>query len=271
MKTFGVKRKLAIAFLTATCALTAAFGAGGFFGFEKASATADYTNDGFIKTGSLFTGSTINKSTLTALYDGLSPEKLGDFRGVEAALDTNDGHVTARKLREYNQNKDLIVTVQDKEWTVTYLSRDKDGNVIATLWLNDAGHKLEISNAYAPYSGGYTGGLSTAYPSNYYGSAFIRALLIGGVYSHGGAASVYNGAVNYTASTNPSTSVVSATTTWITFGQSYADYIVKPENVSWQIAPKDGYSQSKRWGNAVDHANDFLDTSRCKFNEGLDY
>lgn len=271
MKTFGIKRGLAVAALTALCTVTAALGAGGLLGTGNTSASADYNNGGFISTGSLFTGSAINKSTLTALYDGLSSVKSGDIRGVEAALAANNGHVTAAKLREYNENKDLLVTVQDMDWTVTYLSRDKSGNIIATLWLNDVGHTLDSSKStHAPYSGGYAGGVNTIYPSNFYGSSALRAVLTKGTYSHSGRATIYDSAVEWTATTDPKTSVVSASR-WLTFSQSYADYIVTPNKVAWQISPKDGYAPSVDWGLSVCYPNSYLDASLCNFAEGSNY
>ena len=90
-----------------------------------------------------------DSSALAQLYDKLVGGDNSGTYGKVKKLVSGDTYyvsssyplpvaVTAGQIRERNNNKDVLVTFGGLEWTVTYLTRDKNGNVIATLWLSNS-------------------------------------------------------------------------------------------------------------------------------------
>ena len=79
------------------------------------------------------------------------------------------GVQTADDIRKrIDQNQDIVVAFGGQDWTVTHVTQDRDGNVIATLWLMSSSATSKWNNweAHTPQS---------AYPGNMYSSSLIRA------------------------------------------------------------------------------------------------
>ena len=75
----------------------------------------------------------------------------------------------AAAIRALNEGKDIVVTMDGKQWTVTDLRKLEDGRVIATMWLA-ATDETEQWNLW-----GDTNNPLYTYPSNMYSTSYIRA------------------------------------------------------------------------------------------------
>ena len=114
----------------------------------------------------------------------------------------------------YGATKNLGVTIGGKVFSPTYVSKDRSGNVIVTMWLNvyDSAEGVQQYNTYKDCGSAYT------YPSNMYSSSYLRSYITGSYYATSG-------------SSAPSRV---STTQWQTFGSNFSSYIVTPNQVEWQ-------------------------------------
>ena len=76
----------------------------------------------------------------------------------------------AQAIRDLHDGKDIVVTIDDKLWTVTDLRKLDDGRVIATMWLAQS-ETLSKWNLWADS----TTHPEYAYPNNMYSTSYIRA------------------------------------------------------------------------------------------------
>lgn len=97
--------------------------------------------------------------------------------------------ITASNLRNYSNagnvaGKSIVVALGGFRWIVTCVSQDTTGNVVATLWLDDAPSELStFGNSGSYYSSiSFTEGI----PCGIYGSSYIRAVTLnnGGDYAN---------------------------------------------------------------------------------------
>lgn len=155
---------------------------------------------------------------------------------------------TAEDMRDgttlKSRGKDIVVRFGGLDWQVMYLSTDKSGNPILTLWLSSnyqeawAGRNDNISLFDGFYNGGYfsdwsrgwsSADVSNSYPSNMYGTSYVRAIALnnGGNYASSVTSLTYiNG---YPKSTHPFAKFTMSSVTG-----NVTEYIVKPEQVAWQ-------------------------------------
>ena len=159
----------------------------------------------------------------------------------------------------------IVVTLGGLKWYVTYLSKDINDDIIATLWLTNSSQPAFLDESppdsvYYNYIGGglysdwsanwYDGGANNnEYPSNMYGTSYIRAVTLnnGGRYLVG----TSNGTNSSTLANSYSKSINSVfadfTMSEAEGGSGLTEYIVKPNQVSWQLDTQDsvgilGYS-----------------------------
>ena len=137
--------------------------------------------------------------------------------------------VTANTMRSYNGSKDILVTLGGLQWTVTYLSQDKNGNPILTLWLANT---LDTST----WTSGFTGARSpnSAYPDNMYGTSYIRAVTL----NNGGYYLTARNVLSSSPAVKSSTHKYSKFTITTTYKTNIADYLVAPAYVEWQRIQK---------------------------------
>ncbi len=253
----GALGTLTLSFL---CCLTA--GLAGIFGVSAAGlpfARADAS--GNINVGSLFKGNNPDRAVLEKFYNALSEDKsVSSIAEVERSLTNSKGTLDSEELRALNNNNDTLVTMgADMEWTVTYVSHDANGNVIATLWLNDGGHTF-----LSPYSGGYTGGRKLQYPGDLYSSSYIRSLLNGTTYiTTTSTSTVLNSA--YTV-TSASQYFINSTgkgqnAKYKSFIENFGEYMVTPKDVSWQINPTEESNEKCGWLGGSVPSNSLLNST----------
>ncbi|MDE6551021.1 MAG: hypothetical protein K2M44_05950, partial [Clostridia bacterium] len=131
--------------------------------------------------------------------------------------------VTALQMYTKNGNKDIVLTMDGRQWTVTHLTKDRSGNTIATLWqLNtEETSKFNLWAAHAP---------TEAYPSSMYSSSYIRANVLN---SGGNGYVATKGATELTKIEQSATHKY-ARLTMPSVAGSLTDYIVKPSQVVYQ-------------------------------------
>ncbi len=182
-------------------------------------------------TDDIFNSDTNNFNTknLTALY-----KKLGAADYTSLATNVQGGNLSASDIAKLNDNQgDVTVTFGGFDWTVTYLSTTKTGEVIATLWYKDFENGANFSNGWrsAATDGGTAGYIKH---SNHYGGSSLRAITLG------------NGGKYYTASgleVQADTAVTEKTATTAEMQSSkfynfakgnLSAYLDTPNNVDWQ-------------------------------------
>ena len=109
-------------------------------------------------------GKVFNEEVMAALYTKLTGEESKSKMSDVAAL----GTLTSADIRDNNGNKDIVLAMDGKKWTVTHLTKDSSGNIILTLW-QQMGDMIYMWNAWGEPTTSY------AYPSNMYSTSFIRA------------------------------------------------------------------------------------------------
>ncbi|MDE7453739.1 MAG: hypothetical protein K2N22_04950, partial [Clostridia bacterium] len=185
------------------------------------------------------------------------------------------GTKTAADIRSNNNGKDVLVTFGGLQWTVTYLTQDS-GNVVLDLWLASASETSTWSDGWF-----YQQSQSWTYPTNMYGSSYIRAVTLnnGGFYTYGGPDGIttsgrYSGGgydVTSESQIKTTTATQSAAHKFSKFTMSgvsgsLADYILTPAQVSYQAT--ESYVASL--GGSYDNCNDAY-TQSSKLPTGYNY
>ncbi|MDE6790705.1 MAG: hypothetical protein K2J61_03180, partial [Clostridia bacterium] len=271
-----IKRKTFVGGLLATlCACTAlTFGAV----FTSSATTANAISSGSIAdTNKIMvpeltlsgynssTGKVFDGKSLAKLYDAILGTKYkgkGTLTKVKETLKDSSGNYnktltgytadntpqtvtvpnarTAGDIYTANDNKDVFVDLGGLEWELTYVTLDKNGNVIVDLWLSTS----PLTSSYSGGSGNTHSFNSTlANISNIYSTSFIRSqtLNAGTLYYNysttnqstaGTAATSYGqSAANIYAPFTMSNGALSGSDK---ANQSLIDYIVKPTDVKYQ-------------------------------------
>ncbi|MDE5756944.1 MAG: hypothetical protein K2I23_07635, partial [Clostridia bacterium] len=147
--------------------------------------------------------------------DGLSTD---DFSEIETLNSQNirDNN----KVLYNNVSKEIVLTMGEFQWVVTYVSKDRSGNVILTLWLAKESATVRAN----PYDDNTT---SSTYPANMYSTSEIRAVTLnnGGPYATG---------ISKIDTATPKDTNQYAKFTMDSVDGNFTDYIVKPEQVAWQ-------------------------------------
>ena len=162
-------------------------------------------------------GKVFNGDAMAALYEKLTGKSGAEIGDVDAL-----GTLTAKEIRAKNGNKDIVLTMNGQQWTVTHLTKDTSGNTIATLW--------QASNATThQWNTWYLNNTTLTYPCNVYGTSYIRShgLNIGSDYV------ASNGATSLTQSPQSEMHEYAKLTMPSVKG-SLTDYIVKPSAVEYQ-------------------------------------
>ncbi|MDE7372873.1 MAG: hypothetical protein K2N18_02305, partial [Clostridia bacterium] len=136
-----------------------------------------------------------------------------------------------RNLALNTNKQDLIVTLGGYTWNLVYLSNTKEngtGDVILTLWLTHSG-QLPQNYRNSTWNTYYTGG--GAYPSNMYGTSYIRAVTL----NNGGKYATSNDTLsNEVSKSKDNPFAIFTMSNSDTFKGSLTDFIETPANVEWQ-------------------------------------
>ena len=254
-------RKLFSGVLLAVC--VSMLGIGGLFlNANTKTAHAIYTTDStsYVKVGELYDEESgkMNSDNVDLLLKYITGDEDAsvqtNLRATMEGLDNLSAAVTtSAEIRENvlsenvttpkSSSQDVIVTLGGLDWQVVYLSKDNNGNDILTLWLSSSYQEafLERSRIEGAFYGFLNGSLysdwasnwrshstSVNYPSNMYGTSYIRAVTLnnGGTY-----------ATSTSASTTAEQSLDSAFArfTMEEAENSLTSFLVTPGDVSWQL------------------------------------
>ena len=184
---------------------------------------------GIASVGEIYKGvDSINKTkhfsgeNLSKLYDYITGSDGSKLSDVNTLL-TSTGELTAQDIRSNNDSKDVTVMFGGENWHITDVTKDSDGNTIATLWLASSSDtcKWNLWQSNTP---------TLDYPSSMYSSSYIRAYALN------------SGGSGYVASTGATSLTPVAQTsshkfarfTMPTASDSLTDYIVTPAKVTYQ-------------------------------------
>ncbi|MDE6551238.1 MAG: hypothetical protein K2M44_07070, partial [Clostridia bacterium] len=168
---------------------------------------------------------------LYALLTGDSSKS--DISDVDAL-----GTLSSADLRSHNENKDIILTLDGKQWTATHLTKDRDGNTILTLWLARSDDACQW-NTWSVYDASYK------YLANIYSTSYIRAVALN---SGGSGYVATDGATELTKIAQSDTHTY-ARLTMPSIAGSLTDFIVTPSHVAYQETENqsdlaDGYTHT---------------------------
>ena len=254
-KTEKKQKNLLIVLMLFLFGLTTVFAVG----FQNNNSVRAFTNTdttSYVTVGELWNGSSFSSTNLNILYKYLTGNASATISNVDTLANnkTTANTIRSKTLSAGTQSgtsysaksssQSVVVTLGGMEWIVTYLSKDKSGNTIATLWLSN--NEQDIfegrSQTEGAYYGYYNGGLYSdwsanwgsnspeySYPSNMYGTSYISVVTL----NNGGSYSSKSGGATL-ASFTPTSSSVFAKFTMESVAGSLTDYIVTPSQVSWQ-------------------------------------
>ena len=162
---------------------------------------------------------------------------------TQSSADIRSKSVTVNGVTK-SSSQDVIARFGGLDWQVVYLSKDIDGNNILTLWLSSsqqdafAGRTADegtlygfVNNSlYSDWSADWMDVYSYrySYPSNMYGTSYIRAVTL----NNGGSYATSSSAITTTIQ-NPNS--VFARFTMEEVENSLTSYLVTPGKVGWQL------------------------------------
>ena len=198
----------------------------------------------YVTVGEIWTGTEFRKSGFSNLIKKTSGANSYD----ELVATLNSGNISAAGIRTNNDGKSVVVRLGGLDWIVTYVSKDTDGNPIATLWLSNSTQEAwkGRNDSIGEFAGFYEGGLYSdwsanwigtavgTYPSNMYGTSYIRTITLNNPSNRDYATS--NSALKGTSNV----AAQSPDNPFATFTMgSLTNYIVTPSKVSWQKTIQD--------------------------------
>ncbi|MDE6550302.1 MAG: hypothetical protein K2M44_02210, partial [Clostridia bacterium] len=170
-----------------------------------------------------------DSSRLRALYSAIGGGSALSLSDINTLL-LGSGELTSMDIRDNNKDidhplgRDIVVQFGDFKWTVTHVTKDRSGNIIATLWIANSSDTL-YWNEWADDKS-----MTNAYPSSMYSSSYIRAV---GLNSGGSGYVARNGATTLTPVPKSATHKY-ARFTMPTVADSLTDFIVTPADVAYQ-------------------------------------
>lgn len=242
------KRGISFVFATVFSAIILVVGVFLSTTFKTSEAITNTDTSSYVKVGDIWSDSKQNfdENNLNKLIQYVSggASSVYNMSTINSMAASKTIAATIRS-KTYNKtsSQDVIVTLGGLDWQVVYLSKDKGGNSILTLWLSNSTQSTFSgrSSTEGAYYGFLNGGLYSdwsanwsadapqyAYPSNMYGSSYIRAVTL----NNGGSYGVSGGAS--TSSASQSLVNVFAKFTMPSASGGLTNHIVKPSQVQWQ-------------------------------------
>ena len=205
------------------------FSAVGIANVVHARTTSDTTSYTLVATLNDGTNTNISAEELLKFLKALTGDSTLTEQNAYSAVETYASTARDASVLRNNNSADKTVTSDDKdinvifgglEWTVTYLSTDRLGNPIATLWLS---YSSQLgANATCFWSGNWNSSYSDEdHPINLYGESLIRSKITG---------------ENYISSLNGSIGTGSQISNFTKFtdDEQLGQYITVPRQVEWQ-------------------------------------
>ncbi len=236
----------ALGVLALTCGLV--FGLDEALDKKETNGITEFDTWSNVFVGELYNGDNKFNSSFNQLMQYLSGDSTASASNMNkistmATTKSNASVFRDKAIADKTSGLDITVTLGGLKWQAMYLSKDKDNNDILTLWLSNSNQAafVERDSTEGNYHGFINGGLysswsgnwynedaSIAYPSNMYGTSYVRAITLnnGGLWTEGSGNTTninsYEAEKSYSSVFAP-----------FTMGE-LAEYIVTPENISWQ-------------------------------------
>ena len=237
---------------------------------QKGNATTNDDTTSFVSVDEIWNAEneTFNENTLDALLQYITNDadvtasditakgSLGDLLSSSTAY--SDGALTSAEIRKNTVNgkttsQDIQITFGGLTWQVVYLTKDKQGNDILTLWLSNnkqdawAGRSATEGTLYGFIDGALYSDWSNDifnyyytvnYPTNMYGTSYINAVTLnnGGAYisSQSGSYNSSSSTMALTTNVPQDENNVFAMFTMDSVAGSVTEYLVTPNNVGYQ-------------------------------------
>ncbi|MDE7191493.1 MAG: hypothetical protein K2O35_03410, partial [Clostridia bacterium] len=212
------------------------------------SANATYIGELLLNSDGERIGSKVfNGNILEKLYSRLSINNSTSFKDVEDAASaipaqTNNelrSGKTANQLRSTNSDgNSTVVTLGGMNWLVTSLTKDRNGDVIVTLWLENTPNSSDYQTTWNAWTTD-SNVLSSTYLPTGYSTSYIRSYLLNGYSMTDSLGNSYPTQYS-TGTSNPLTTLVAQSTykydifTNVNNSKNITDYIVKPEQIEYQ-------------------------------------
>lgn len=249
---------------------------GGFNITKKAEAFYKNNTSGAAVVNEIWKGNGFDKRNTERLLKmvtgnaSVNVDNIGNLNSLATSKRTAYQMKTTGVLK--SNSEDIIVYIGGLKWTVTYLSTDKDGNPILTLWLSDggqlSGRKYDVSKTFGSYAEatvnngfGCSNSPTSKHPDNMYGTSYMSCVVL----NNGGEYSTSANGANTATFTSRSDSVFAPFTITTENNSAIADFIVTPEQVSWQ---ESGQSSKQIWGYCYSNENWSKTTSNSGFYNG---
>lgn len=177
----------------------------------------------------------VNKDNLLTLFDYVTGTLNSQYNQIEKLAENKltSKDMRANALSSYNgtvlkeEGKDIVVTLGGLKWQVVYLSENKNGEPILTLW---AANSL-TSGQFSTYSKNQNAvdPVNILYPSNMYGTSNMRSVVL----NNGGLRAISETSL---VEVEKNTASMFAPFTISVDGEynDITDFITTPELVSWQ-------------------------------------
>ena len=129
-----------------------------------------------------------NLNALNALYDKLLGKSNAAFGEIDIAANVAKANYSAdsvkaihsgmnsQDIRNKNNNRNIVVKLDGKEWIVTTLTTAVNGHVVLTLMLKDVAYDSKWGNWVQSDASDF----SATYPATMYSTSYIRAGLLNG-------------------------------------------------------------------------------------------
>lgn len=206
---------------------------------QDTSASSVTVSDNYVTVENVFNGDAFDQAQLFKLLSFVTGIDNFSFSNMDQLLQMSKETRSAYDINqvavgEKKAGADVNVKFRNswEEWSVTYLSQDKNGNVILTLLYDENGNETYFSSLTNSQTDGYQGfygnnNPGNLYPSASYGTSYIRAVELnnGGDY-------LYKDGEEYLHRATQDENNTFAYYTMEKF--KLTDYIVKPVDVAWQ-------------------------------------
>ncbi len=226
----------------------------------------------------LWDGSTFSKANFDKLMHEIDSNNSASSTNMSNIYSLAANKTTSFTMRNNNGGTDIIVTLCGLTWSPTYLSKDKNGNSILTLWLTDSDQLAEKKyaswatfdeNGASTWNNGFSPSneLKGTYPDAMYGSSYMHSVVL----NNGGGYLTAHRASSLSKS-SPSSSSVFAPFTMST--SSLTEFIVKPNDVSWQENEQSAVARlsirynlpNDNWSNSVPDTGFYKDSDGNYYN-----
>ena len=209
----------------------------------------------------------INASDITTQGSIGQTKTSADIRDIQLNAGNTYQYTDEDTQETITTGKDVQVTFGGLTWTVVYLSQDANGNDIVTLWLSNnyqeawEGRQANEGTLYGFVNGAlysdwsndiYNNYYQINHPTNMYGTSYINAVTLnnGGSYVTSVSGTSSTSTATLTSNVGQNSNSVFAIYTMDSVAGSVTDYLVKPNEVSWQ-GTENAYAQgcSRTYGN----------------------